>query len=344
MNVRIGIAWFYILLLASCSNGEDTTDPNLGKDNYQLVVPPGFPDPPIPTDNALTKSRIALGRKLFYDPVLSLDSSRSCGSCHSAHLAFSDSTMVSLGIESRKGTRNSPTLANVAYQQRLLREGGVPSLEMQILVPIQEHNEFDFNIVLVANRLNQIPSYVDMALKAYNRIPDSYVITRSISAFERTFLSGNSPFDQWHFQNKEKAVTESVKRGYDLFKSPRLNCSSCHSGFLFTNQSYANNGLYEVYTDPGRMRLTGLESDRAIFKVPTLRNISLTAPYMHDGSIPTLQAVLNHYQTGGKDHPNKSPLLKKFVLSPQERDDVLAFLNSLTDSYFIHDPQFRQEE
>ncbi len=339
-----GIAWFCLLWIAACTNEEETSIPNPNDDRYTLVVPPGFPEPTIPVDNALTKTRIALGRKLFYDPVLSLDSSRSCGSCHAAHLAFSDSTMVSLGIEQRKGTRNTPTLANVVYQQKLLREGGVPTLEMQILVPIQEHNEFDFNIVLAANRLNQNPAYVDLAMKAYNRIPDAFVITRSIAAFERSFISGNSPFDKWHFQGIQNAVSEEVQRGYALFQSPRLNCSSCHSGFLFTNQSFANNGLYEVYPDSGRFRLTGLESDRAVFKVPSLRNIALTAPYMHDGSLPTLNAVLNHYQTGGKNHPNKSPLLKKFVLTTQERSDLIAFLNSLTDRYFINDPQYRKEK
>ena len=329
------------LFLVSCRKEEQTNSFPPESDEYVLHIPPGFPTPDIPADNVLTKIRIALGKRLFYDPVLSSDSTRSCGSCHAAHLAFSDSTSVSLGIEQRLGTRNAPSLANVAYQKKLLREGGVPTLEMQILVPIQEHNEFDFNILLVAERLNQMPDYVAMANKAYGRAPDAFVITRSIAAFERTLLSGDSPYDQFTFQGKNSALSESEKRGLGLFESNRLNCSKCHEGFLFTNQDFTNNGLYEVYPDSGRIRLSGLESDRAVFKVPSLRNVGLTAPYMHDGSMPSLERVIDHYQTGGKAHPNKSPLLKPFNLTSQERTDLLAFLQSLSDQNFISNPEFR---
>lgn len=310
-------------------------------EEYFLHIPAGFPTPDIPADNGLTKSRVELGRSLFYDPALSADSTRSCGSCHAAYLAFSDSTAVSLGIENRAGSRNAPTLANVAYQKRLLREGGVPTLEMQILVPIQEHNEFDFNILLVAERLQKMPRYVALAEKAYGRTPDAFVITRAIAAFERTLLSGNSPYDQYAFQGKSNALSVTEKRGLVLFEGKKLNCSTCHAGFLFTHQDFTNNGLYENYPDSGRISLTGLESDRAVFKVPSLRNVALTAPYMHNGSLPTLESVVDHYQTGGKSHPNKSLLLKPFILNAQERADLLAFLRSLTDQTFIANPEFR---
>ncbi len=328
-----------LMLFLACRKEEES--PALPEtDEYTLRVPAGFPMPDIPADNALTESRVALGRRLFYDPVLSKDSTRSCGSCHLPHLAFSDSTAASFGIEQRPGTRNAPSLANVAYQKRLLREGGIPTLEMQILVPIQEHNEFDFNIVLVAERLQQMPEYVALAEKAYGRTPDAFIITRSIAAFERTLLSGDSPYDQYAFQGNPFALSTSAKRGLNLFQSEQLNCSKCHEGFLFTNQDFTSNGLYEVYPDSGRIRLTGLESDRGVFKVPSLRNLALTAPYMHDGSLPTLEAVLDHYQTGGMPHPNKSPLLKPFTLNTQERADLLAFLHSLTDQKFINNPEF----
>ena len=312
-------------------------------DIYELKVPAGFPIPVIPSDNELTKSRIELGRKLFYDPVLSKDSTRSCGSCHHAQLAFSDSTAVSFGIEQRLGTRNAPSLANVAYQTRLLREGGVPTLEMQVAVPIQEHNEFESNILAIADRLKAMPEYVAMSAKAYGREPDPFIITRSIAAFERTLLSGESPYDQWFFQGNSNALSEAGKRGYALFNSDRLNCYKCHGGFLFTDQSFTNNGLYLVYPDSGRIRLTGLESDRGVFKVPSLRNIALTSPYMHDGSLATLEAVIDHYQTGGKAHPNKSPLIHPFDLSAQEHLDLLAFLNSLTDQSFVNNPAFKND-
>ncbi|MBC7777016.1 MAG: c-type cytochrome [Phycisphaerae bacterium] len=341
MRIFYSIIGFLIFLLTACRKEDQAPVIPPETDEYVLRVPAGFPMPDIPADNTLTKSRIALGKRLFYDPALSADSTRSCGSCHAPHLAFSDSTAVSLGIEHRLGTRNAPSLANVAYQNKLLREGGVPTLEMQILVPIQEHNEFDFNILLVAERLQKMPKYVEMAEKAYERVPDAFVITRSIAAFERTLLSGDAPYDQYAFQGKSNALSASEKRGLELFQSERLNCSKCHEGFLFTNQGFTNNGLSEVYPDSGRIRLTGLESDRAVFKVPSLRNIALTAPYMHDGSLPTIEAVIVHYQTGGKPHPNKSPLLKPFNLTVQERKDLLAFLHSLTDQKFITNPEFR---
>lgn len=329
-----------VLLLAACRK-EEPLPPEPGENPVLLQIPVGFPQPQIPADNALTAERIALGKRLFYDPILSRDSTISCASCHKQSLAFADSTATSPGVEGRPGVRNSPTLANVAYQKTLLREGGLPTLEMQILVPIQEHNEFDFNILSIMERLEKNPEYVQMAQQAYGRKPDPFVITRSIAAFERTLLSGNSAFDQWYFQGKKRALSPEAQRGFALFNSERLGCNQCHSGFLFTNQAVANNGLYETYADPGRMRLTGLESDRAVFKIPTLRNVALTAPYMHDGSLKTLDAVIDHYQTGGRPHPNKSPLLKPFHLTPAERRDLLAFLTSLTDPSFLQNPDFQ---
>lgn len=334
----IGLIGFF----AVACNKEDPPTPVITPEPTLIQVPAGFPQPEMPADNALTAIRIALGKRLFYDPALSRDSTLSCASCHKQSLAFADSTATSPGIAGRPGARNAPSLANVAYQKRLLREGGVPTLEMQVLVPIQEHNEFDFNILNIKERLEQIPGYVDLSRQAYDRPPDPFVITRAIAAFERTLLSGNSAFDQWHFQGKTRALSAAAQRGFDLFNSERLGCNNCHSGFLFTSQEFANNGLYENYTDPGRMRLTGLESDRAVFKIPSLRNVAVTAPYMHDGSLPSLNAVLDHYQTGGKPHPNKSPTLKPFTLTMQERRDLLAFLTSLTDVSFLQNPDFQE--
>ena len=335
---KYSILFGLILLVWACQKDENKLN---NKDEYFLKVPIGFPDPNIPDDNKLTRSRIALGKQIFYDPILSKDSSRSCGSCHNQYLAFADSSDVSFGIEQRAGTRNSPSIANVAYQKALLREGGVPTLEMQVLVPIQDHNEFNYNMLLIVDRMKRIPAYVEAAQKAYNREIDPFVITRSIAAFERTLLSGNSPFDQWFYQKKNSAVEENVKRGYSLFTNERLNCIKCHNGFMFTDQSFTNNGLYIDYPDSGRIRLTGLEVDRAVFKVPSLRNVGLTAPYMHDGRLKSLDAVIDHYQTGGKAHPNKNIFIKPFMLSTQERLDLLAFLNSLTDLEFIKNPEFK---
>lgn len=306
-----------------------------------MEIPAGFPAIDFPDDNAFTQARWELGKKLFYDPVMSVDGTISCASCHNPALAFSDNVAVSLGVENRSGTRNAPSLANVAYHPYLLREGGVPTLEMQVLVPIQEHNEFDFNIVLLADQLNTDSSYVKMAIEAYDRAPDPFVITRALACFERSLLSGNSPYDQYTQNNNTDAMTDAQIRGMKLFFSDRANCSTCHNGFNLTNYAFENNGLYVQYADEGRMRLTLKEEDRALFKVPGLRNIEMTAPYMHDGSIQTLQQVIDHYQSGGKEHPHKNPILKPLDLTPSEQKDLIEFLKALTDDTFLTNPIFK---
>jgi cytochrome c peroxidase len=306
-----------------------------------MDIPDGFPAIDFPEDNAYTQARWELGKKLFYDPVMSADNTISCASCHQPGLAFSDQRSVSLGIEDRLGTRNAPSLANVAYHPYLLREGGVPTLEMQVLVPIQEHNEFDFNIVLLAERLKADTTYVKMAMEAYGRSPDAFVITRALACFERSLLSGNSPYDQYTQNNNTEALTDAQIRGMNLFFSDRTNCSTCHSGFNFTNYAFENNGLYLHYADEGRMRLTLKEEDKALFKVPGLRNIEMTGPYMHDGSLQTLHQVIDHYQSGGEDHPHKNPILKPLNLTPSEQTDLIEFLKALTDDTFITNPIFK---
>ena len=306
-----------------------------------LAVPEGFPAPVFPEGNELTPERWALGKRLFFDPVMSSDATVSCASCHLAELAFTDGKQFSEGVEGRPGTRNAPTLANVAYHPYYTREGGVPTLEMQILVPIQEHAEFDMNILDIAERLNADSSYVRASRAAYGRVPDAFVITRSIACFERTILSGNSRYDQF-LQGKNTALSAAGRRGMDLFFGEKTNCPQCHGGFNFTNYAFENNGLYEDYPDPGRFRLTGDEADRALFKVPTLRNVGVTAPYMHDGSLPTLEDVVEHYNSGGKNHPHKSNLIKPLGLTMQEQADLVAFLKSLTDDDFLNNPKFRQ--
>jgi cytochrome c peroxidase len=182
-----------------------------------------------------------------------------------------------------------------------------------------------------------------MSWEAFGREPDFYVIPRAISTFERSLLSGNSPYDAFNQKGDGDALSEAAKRGMQLFFSNRTACGNCHNGFNFTNYAFENNGLYEDYPDPGRFRLTGKESDRARFKVPTLRNIAVTAPYMHDGSIATLEEVLGHYDSGGAAHPNKSAWIRPIGLSPSEKSDIIAFLHSLTDQAFIQNEKFRPE-
>lgn len=326
-----------VVLFSACKKDA----PESNSTTEDITVPIGFPVVTFPADNAYTQARWELGKKLFFDPVLSKDNTISCASCHSPALAFSDSVAFSKGVEGKLGTRNSPTLTNVAYQPYFTREGGVPSLEMQVLVPIQEHNEFDFNILPIAERLNKNATYVAMSKAAYDLAPDPFVIVRAIATFERSMISGNSAYDKYTFKNQSTALTEREKKGMDLFFSTKAQCNKCHSGFNFSNYAFENNGLYDNYTDEGRQRLTNKQEDFALFKVPTLRNIGVTAPYMHDGSLKTIADVVEHYSTGGKNNPQKSKHIQPLNLTKIEKEQLVAFLESLTDYQFINDPKFK---
>jgi cytochrome c peroxidase len=334
------LAFLVLLLLTSRCREADLIYPQPGGMDDLTAAPAGFPPIPFPPDNQFSQARWELGKQLFYDPVLSIDSTLSCASCHKIALSFSDDVALSPGVHNRPGTRNASPLINLAYSPYILREGSLPSLEMQILVPIQEENEFAHNIVDIAEQLKLNPEYVRMSQEAYNREPDAFVITRSISTFERTLVSGNSPYDQYQYQDRPNALNYSQKQGMELFFSEKTNCSNCHSGINLTNYLFENNGLYEVYNDEGRMRFSNDSSDLARFKVPTLRNIALTAPYMHDGSFSTLEEVVEHYNRGGFDHPSKSPLIRPLALTNLEKKDLVNFLEALTDLEFVTDSRF----
>lgn len=283
--------------------------------------------------------RVELGKRFFYEKAFSRDSSISCASCHKPELAFTDGKPQSIGIKNRVGQRNSPTLTNVGNRPYLLLDGVNPGLEQQITAPIQEHAEFDFHVLLIVDRLKQNPEYVELAEKAYQKEIDHQVIFSSIATFERTLISNNSAFDQY-LNGDKKALSKAQKRGKKLFFN-KLHCTKCHVGNDLTNDMLTNNGLYTVYADSGRMRLTEKEQDRAIFKVPTLRNIALTAPYMHNGSVESLEEVIDHYSSGGKPHPHKHPAIQPFDISEKEKQDLIAFLKSLTDTTFTNNPAFR---
>jgi cytochrome c peroxidase len=329
------VGFCLVLLASSCkpNDSEQLDSP------YNLVVPAGFPPMSIPADNQLTEVRIELGKMLFFDKALSRDSSVSCGSCHLQSHAFSDVVNISSGIEGRKGMRNSPPLFNLGYHPYFFFDGGVPTLELQVLAPVQDVNEMDHEFPQAVERLAQNPVYQKMAQIAYNRDFDAFVLTRAIGAYERILVSGNSTYDKYSNGNSA-ALNESAKRGLALFNSERLSCSGCHSGFNFTDYSFQNNGLYLQYPDSGRMRVTTLPEDRDKFKVPSLRNIALTAPYMHDGSIATLPEVVEHYNNGGAANPNKDLRIKPLMLTNQEKNDLLEFLYSLTDNDFITNPYY----
>lgn len=335
-----GVALAWLMLGTSCRPVEAPCGPPATE--ALVRVPVGFPQVTFPPDNLPTEARWRLGKKLFYDPVLSIDGTLSCASCHKTSHAMADSLPTSPGVFDRPGTRNAPSLANVAYHPYYLREGSVPTLEMQVLVPIQETNEFAHNIVDISYELQTDSEYVRMSREAYGRIPDPFVITRAISTFERTLLSGNSPYDQYTSCGCRDAMNAAEQRGMELFFSERTDCFRCHGGFNFTHYAYENNGLYDQYADVGRMRFTHDSTDLARFKVPSLRNLAYTAPYMHDGSMASLSQVIDHYNGGGRPHPSKSTLVRPLRLSDQEKNDLIAFLLSLGDEGFVEDRRFRE--
>ena len=305
-------------------------------------LPQGFPPMEIPEGNEFSLERWQLGKKLFNDRILSIDRSISCGNCHHPHLAFSDSVALSPGVFNRAGTRNAPSLANIGYHPYFLREGGVPTLEMQVLVPIQEHNEFNHNIVEIAKLLQKDSTYVAMSLAAYNRPPDPFVITRALANYERTFISGNSRYDQYAFQGKKKALSPTEKSGMKLFFSDRLQCGSCHGGFNFTNYAIENNGALADYKDPGRFRFSLDSSDYAKFKVPSLRNVEVTAPYMHNGEVSTLKEVIERYDKGGINHTYKNERIQPLHLTEIEKDELIQFLYTLTDDTFVKNGSWKE--
>jgi cytochrome c peroxidase len=204
---------------------------------------------------------------------------------------------------------------------------------MQVLVPLQEPSEMAHNIVTVCEELAE--DYAIRADAAYGRALDPFVMTRALATFQRTLISGNALWDQW--QRNEALASESEQRGADLFGAGGLGCDRCHQPPLFTTQDFANNGLDAVSIDPGRWRLTGEPSDSGAFKIPTLRNIGFTSPYMHDGRYGTLDEVLDHYASGGAGHAHQDTLLTAFELSTQDRLDLLAFLAALNDTAFVDD-------
>lgn len=327
-----------LLFIGGCTSDEEVLTDNQWP--ALMEIPQGFPQVPEPSDNVFSLKRWELGKRLFYDTRLSSDQSISCENCHKQALAFSDDIPTSVGVENRTGFRNAPSLFNLAYHPYYTREGGIQTLEQQIGIPIQEHNEFNNNIVDLAAMLREDQQMNQLALEAYNRPFDPYVLTRAIACFERSLISGNSPYDKYQNNIEPSAMSAEALQGMDLFFSEELACASCHGGFNFSNYAFENNGLYLNYADSGRYRLTLDTNDIARFKVPSLRNIELTAPYMHDGSMEDLDAVIDHYASGAYDHQHKSPLINGFEISATEKTALKAFLLALTDEDFISNPLF----
>jgi cytochrome c peroxidase len=328
-------------------------------------------------DNPMTAAKVELGRRLFYDPRLSVNGKQSCASCHEQGRAFTDGKARAVGTTGEVHPRSSMSIVNIAYTPVLTwANPNMKQLERQALVPMFGEHPVELGLSGKENellaKLKAEPRYQTMFPAAFPGAADPVSIdnvTRAIAAFERTLISGDSPYDRY-LNGQQTAISTSAKRGEALFFSERLECFHCHGGFNFSQTTdhegkafaeieFHNTGLYNLdgkgafpKDNQGTYDITQRPEDIGRFRAPTLRNIAVTAPYMHDGSIPTLEAVLDHYAAGGRtiragqykgvgrDNPNKSSFVKGFRLTPQEKRDVLNFLRSLTDDGLLRDPRF----
>jgi cytochrome c peroxidase len=292
---------------------------------------------PTPVDNPQSDAKIALGKKLFFDTRLSIDGTVSCATCHKPGRAFTDNLTVSEGIKGQHTERNSPSLLNSAFLKTAMFDAHLETLELQVIVPIQEKTEMGHNMKDLMKVLRADPEYQKAAQEIYHRDFDAWVLTRSISAYERSLISMNSRFDQYQKGNTH-AINATEKAGWKLF-SETLYCTKCHPAPNFTTYVAENNGLYASYegkSDQGRFRIHHDSLDIGKFKVPSLRNLPLTYPYMHDGSLESIDAVLDHYVKGGNGHPLQHKAIVPFTLSPQERKQLKAFFNSLVDVSYLN--------
>jgi cytochrome c peroxidase len=296
---------------------------------------------PTPADNLQTDEKIALGRSLFFDKRLSLDGTISCATCHDPSKVFSDQLPKSIGIYGQETERNAPSILNSGFLKTAMFDAHLATLEMQVIVPLQEKTEMGHNMKELIPQLRKIKEYQDAAKKIFNRDFDAYVLTRSISAFERSLLSMNSRFDQYQNGNKN-SLSKDELAGWKLF-SEKLYCIACHKQPYFTTFVAENNGLYASYNgkeDQGRFRIHNDSSDIGKFKVPSLRNIELSSPYMHDGSISSLEEVIEHYSKGGNKHPLQNKSIVEFRISESEKKQLVSFLKSLTDTSYIQRMNF----
>jgi cytochrome c peroxidase len=304
--------------------------------SFPLVPVPGLDLlVPIPESNPLTRDVVALGERLFFDPELSASGAVSCASCHRPERAFSDSVPISPGVFGRTGQRNAPALVNRAYGRTFFWDGRAATLEEQVLHPIQDSVEMGQPLAALAERLRRSARYRAEFRRAFGRPAiDSTAVARALASYVRTIRSGNAPVDRWR-DGDSSALSPDARRGFALFTG-RANCVTCHVGPNFTDEEFHNTGvsarsdLRNGASDPGRAGVTGLPRNQGAFKTPTLRDVVLSAPYMHDGSMGTLEQVVAFYDSGGRANPMLDPEIKPLGLTKQERSDLVAFLRALT--------------
>ncbi len=332
MTIRLDLAARLApLLLVACST--HATGGGGGSVAFEMPRPEGLDlYLPVPADNPLTPAKVALGERLFFEPLLSADEKLSCSSCHKPQHVFSDTVAVSPGVYGRRGTRNAPSIVNAAYGQSFFWDGRAATLEDQALHPIQAPNEMDMSLDSVLQLLRGKPEYRERFTSAF---PDGEVsapnLARAIASYVRTLRSGDSPLDRF-FAGDSNALSTEARDGFRLFVG-RARCSLCHAGPTFTDQSFHNTGVAwrdGVVADSGRAAVTGTRDALGAFKTPSLRNVERTAPYMHDGSIATLEEVLEFYDDGGNLNPYQDPDIHRLNLNAAERSQLLAFLRSLS--------------
>lgn len=359
MKVGKWILLLFLLLtvyLISCK--KDPAIQNYSPKPYSLEEPDFFPLFPASNNNQLTQEGVELGRMLFYDPILSQDSTQSCASCHNQKKAFTDNGLaVSVGIKGIAGSRNSMPLFNLNWHTRgFFWDGRSPTLQEQILVPIEDPIEMASTIEGALGRINNSKRYSNEFFKAFGVKKATEVeLAKAIEQFMLTLISSNSPYDKW--RRGGQSISQDALDGLAFTQrenDPGIgsrggDCFHCHaqSGELFSINDFTNNGLNSVHTDKGYSKTTGRSSDEGKFKAPSLRNLAFTAPYMHDGRFNTLEEVLDHYgEHVALNSPNLDPnmahsrRLGQIQFTRQEKDNMLAFLNTLNDSTFINNPAF----
>jgi len=340
-----------LLVLVACGA------PSVDESAWQWQLPRNFPTPVVPADNPMTAAKVDLGRSLFFDTRLSINGTQACASCHDPARAFTDGRVTPLGATGEPGIHNAMSLVNVAYNSSSTWAHDVGRLEDQALLPMFGTMPVEMGLAGAESELlaRLHDDYGDAFTDAFDDGLTVSTITRAIACFERTIISGGSRFDRFA-GGDTTALDAGEQRGLALFESGRLGCTHCHAGFnlasSFATQDTSevrlfNTGLYDVdgqgaypAGDRGLIEVTGVATDMGRFRAPTLRNIALTAPYFHDGSAATLDAVIDHYAQGGVHSPLQSPFITGFTLSAEERADLIAFLGALTDETIATNPAF----
>ncbi len=359
IKIKLKILSYYIIIIlfgASCSSEKDDyvsiTPAAEENQNAKLefTVPANFPEPSYNVSlNPPTEKGFELGKKLFYDGRLASDGVISCGFCHIQDFAFTHHThIVSHGVDGALGTRNAQPLHNMAFMKEFTWDGAVMHLDLQPVVPITAEVEMNETFSSIFKKLEDEPEYVTLFAEAFeDQKINAENMLKALSQFMIMMVSANSKYDKIE-RNEGSVFTDEEKAGFDLFNT---KCASCHSGTLFTDQSYRNNGLAidPQYNDIGRKRVTGLDEDMQKFKVPSLRNIELTFPFMHDGRYRTLEDVLNHYSDGMVDSETLDPMFTDesgtvvgIPMTDLEKQQIIVFLKTLTDDDFLNDQRFSE--